>query len=266
MAEKKSNQVVILCGGQGTRLREETATRPKPMVNIGERPILWHVMKIYGHAGFNRFVLCLGYKGEMIKKYFLDYKSMNNDFTINSGKSQRIELHNAGAHEDMSVTLADTGPETMTGARIKRIERYIDTNPFCATYADGLSDIDVGRILEFHKSHGKLATVMMVQPVNRFGILETDETGRVLRFSEKPRHEAWINAGFFVFDKRVFEYLDSDPGCILEVDPLPHLARDGELMAYRHDGFFYAMDTYRECEILNDMWRRDEAPWAVWRT
>jgi glucose-1-phosphate cytidylyltransferase len=256
-------KTVILCGGQGTRLREETEYRPKPMVEIGGRPILWHIMKIYGYHGFTEFVLCLGYRGNTIREYFLNYQSMVTDFSIELGsEGGRIRYHNDHDERDFSVTLADTGPDTMTGGRLKRVERYIDEDCFMLTYGDGLADIDLRSLLAFHNSHGRIATVTAIRPFSRFGGLEITPNGTVAQFREKPRTEEWISGGFFVFRREVFEYLDEN--CILEQEPLSNLARDRELMAYRHDGFWYAMDTYRDFLYLNDLWGRGNAPWQIW--
>jgi glucose-1-phosphate cytidylyltransferase len=258
-------KVVILCGGQGTRMREETEFRPKPLVEIGGRPILLHIMKGYAHYGFNEFVLCLGYRGNMIKEHFLNYEPMNNDFTVSLGAKRGIQYH--GEHDEggFTVTLADTGIDAMTGKRVKAIQKHVDGDTFMLTYGDGVSDVDVRKLYEFHKSHGKLATVTTVRPISRFGVLELDETSRVAGFNEKPQLDGWINVGFFVFERGVFDYLSDDPGCVLEQDPLRNLAKDGQLVAYRHDGFFYAMDTYREFKLLNDLWDSGQAPWKVWQ-
>jgi glucose-1-phosphate cytidylyltransferase len=256
-------KVVILCGGVGTRLREETEFRPKPLVEVGGRPILWHIMKLYAHHGFRDFVLCLGYRGNMIKEYFLNYEAMNNDFTVCLGRQEKISYHSSHQEQDFNVTLADTGPETMTGGRVKRIEKYIDDDIFMMTYGDGLIDLDIRALLDFHYSHGRLATITSVRPVSRFGVLEMNDSGQVARFAEKPRIDGWTNAGFFVFDRRLFGLLGGDD-CILEREPLEHLAREGELMAYRHDGFFFAMDTYREYNYLNELWEKGAAPWRTW--
>jgi glucose-1-phosphate cytidylyltransferase len=258
-------KVVILCGGKGTRLQEETEFRPKPLVPIGERPILWHIMKLFSHAGLRDFVLCLGYKGNMIKEYFLNYEAMNSDFTICLGKLHAVQLHDGHSEQDFKVCLADTGLETMTGGRLKRVARYIDSDTFLLTYGDGLADIDIGALLEFHRTHGKLATVTTVRPISRFGLPEMDSENRVTRFSEKPQTQGWVSAGFFVFQRGVFDYLEGEGDeCALELRPLERLAMDGQLMAYRHDGFFFAMDTYREYQQLNELWRRNKAPWKVW--
>jgi glucose-1-phosphate cytidylyltransferase len=256
-------KVVVLCGGSGTRLREETEFRPKPMVDIGGRPILWHIMKTYAHYGFTDFVLCLGYKGHAIKEYFLNYEAMNNDFTICMGEKSKIQYHDQHGEQGFTVTLADTGAESMTGGRIARIQRYIDGETFLLTYGDGVADVDVRRLFEFHQSHGKIATVTSVAPVSRFGVIELHDDDRVRVFKEKPQTAGWMNAGYFVLNRGVFDYLGGDD-CIFEREPLERLAADGQLMAYRHEGFFFAMDTYREYQHLNDLWRRGAAPWRVW--
>lgn len=256
-------QVVILCGGLGTRLREETEFRPKPLVEIGGRPILWHIMKIYAHFGLRDFVLCLGYRGNMIKEYFLNYEAMNNDFTIRLGRQNHVLYHDEHGEQDFNVTLADTGTDTMTGGRVKRIEKYVDDDTCLVTYGDGVADLDIGAVLDFHRAHQRLATVTTVHPLSRFGMVEIDNDGRVREFVEKPQLQGWSSAGFFVFNRRVFDYLGGDD-CILEREPLERLAREGQLMAYRHGGFFYAMDTYREYEYLNELWDTDNAPWKVW--
>jgi glucose-1-phosphate cytidylyltransferase len=252
-------KVVILCGGQGTRLREETEFRPKPMVEIGGRPILWHIMKLYAWHGFHDFVLCLGYRGNIIREYFLNYQAMNRDFTINLGR-QEIEYHGAHQEEDFSVTLAETGEETMTGGRLKRVARHLNDDLFLLTYGDGLADVDLNKLVAFHRSHGKLATVTVVRPVSRFGVVHIGATASVEAFAEKPQSEGWISAGFFVFDRRVLDYLGGDD-CILEREPLERLARENQLVAFHHEGFFQAMDTYREYKQLNEIWASGEAPW-----
>ena len=257
-------KVVILCGGLGTRLREETEFRPKPMVEVGGRPILWHVMKTYAHHGLNEFILCLGYRGKVIREYFLNYEAMSNDFTISLGSRQSIQYHGGHDEQDFKVTLVDTGASTNTAGRVKRIERFVDGDTFMVTYGDGLADIDISKLLEFHRSHGKIGTVTAVRPVSRFGILDLDEQSSVKCFAEKPRVEGWINAGFFIFHRRFFDYLCGGDSIIMEQEPLARLAADGQLRAYRHEGFFYAMDTFREYEALNKMWSSGQAPWKVW--
>lgn len=259
-------RTIILCGGQGTRLREETEYRPKPLVDIGGRPLLWHIMKLYAHHGFRDFVLCLGYRGNMIKEYFLNYEAMNNDFTCCLGAKSRLNFHGAHEEQDFLVTLADTGAESMTGARVKTVQKYVHEDTFMVTYGDGLSNVDLNALLRFHQAHGRLATVTTVRPYSRFGILELDDRSRVRAFAEKPQMDGWASAGFFVFDRRVFDYLSADPLCVLEREPLERLAAEGQLVAYQHEGFFFAMDTYREYLHLNELWNRGDAPWATWRT
>lgn len=257
-------KVVILCGGLGTRMREETEFRPKPLVDLGGRPILWHIMKLYAHYGFRDFVLCLGYRGNMIKEYFLNYEAMNNDFTICLGKRAQIQFNDNHEEQDFWVTLAETGADSMTGGRLKRVERYLKNEErFMVTYGDGVSDVDVAKLLEFHAAHGKLATVTTFRPVSRFGILDINNSNQVMSFIEKPKSDAWASAGFFVFERKILDYLDGDE-CVLEREPLEKLAEEGQLMAYNHDGFFYAMDTYREYQVLNDLWKSGAAPWKKW--
>jgi glucose-1-phosphate cytidylyltransferase len=255
-------KAVILAGGLGTRLREQTEFRPKPMVEVGGKPILWHIMKIFAHHGITEFVICIGYKGDVIKEYFLDYEARNNDFTITLGKSHDITFHNQHLESDWKVTVADTGDETQTGGRVKRIEQYIDDDRFMVTYGDGLADVDISKLLAFHEEHGKKATLTSVQPLSRFGVLDLDEAGEVEHFREKPQVDGWVNAGFFVFERDVFKYIGEDD--VLEQKPLERLAADRELMAYRHEGFWQPMDTYRESKLLNDLWQQG-APWKVWQ-
>ena len=253
--------VVILCGGMGTRLREETEYKPKPMVEIGGKPILWNIMKIYAHFGFRDFILCLGYKGSVIKEYFLNYKAMSNDFTIKLGKRSHLAFQSNHAEKDFNVTLVDTGLKTMTGGRIKRIEKFIETETFMVTYGDGLANIQIDDLFAFHQSHGRIATLTATRPPSRFGVLELTESGYVMQFREKVQTE-WINGGFMVFSRRVFDYLDSD--CILEDSPMEKLAAEKQLMAFRHEGFWVGMDTYREYEMLNQMWDSGDVPWKIW--
>lgn len=253
-------KTVILCGGKGTRLREETEFRPKPMVQIGNKPILWHIMKIYASYGFKDFIVCLGYKGDMIKEYFLNYEMMNNDFTINLGHSKNIQIYGDHDEHDWTVTLADTGDEAQTGARIKKIEKYVDDS-FMVTYGDGLADINIRNLINFHNSHGKIGTMTAVHPPSRFGELSI-EGNQVMEFNEKPQtKEGLINGGFFVFKKEFFKYLNDDDNCILEKEPLEKLASDGELMIYNNDKFWQCVDTYRELEMLNEMWKNGNSPW-----
>ncbi len=257
-------KVIILCGGLGTRLREETEYRPKPMIDVGGRPMLWHIMKFYAHYGFREFVLCLGYRGNMIKDYFLNYEALNNDLTIALGRDHHVVYHGAHTEQDLQITLVDTGLETMTGSRVKRVERFIDGDEFMLTYGDGVTDLNIKALVDYHHAHGHLATVSTVRPISRFGILDVDDTARVVRFAEKPRLDGWMSAGFFVFNRRVFDYLTDDE-CVLEREPLERLSAAGQLMAYRHDGFFFAMDTYREYKYLNELWNTRQAPWKVWK-
>lgn len=256
-------KTIILCGGQGTRMREETEFRPKPLVSIGGRPILWHIMKIYSHYGFQQFVLCLGYRGDMIKDYFLNYEAMSNDFTVHLGNRYSLDYNNAHTEQDFTVTLAETGLETMTGGRIKLVEKYVDDDTFMVTYGDGVADINIQALVEYHCKHGRLATVTVVHPFSRFGNVALRENSVVSSFIEKPLTKDWISAGFFVFNRKIFDYL-RDGDCVLEREPLERLAREGELMAYKHRGFFYAMDTYRDYLFLNELWDKGQPPWKKW--
>jgi glucose-1-phosphate cytidylyltransferase len=255
-------KTVILCGGLGTRLSEETQLKPKPMVEIGHRPILWHIMKTYAHHGFSDFVLALGYKSHFIKDYFLHYHPLTSDMTVHLGTGQ-VEYANTLA-EDWSVDLVDTGPSTMTGGRILRLEeRLRPDGAFLCTYGDGLCDVDLRSLFAFHKAHGLLATVTAVRPPARFGALHIEDS-RVVCFKEKIQAEAgWINGGYFVFEPGIFDYLDSDD-TILEESPLERLAADGQLMAYKHDGFWQCMDTLRDRNHLEALWRDKKAKWKVW--
>lgn len=260
-------KAVILCGGMGTRLRQETELRPKPMVEIGQRPIVWHIMKSYAHHGISDFVLCLGYKGSQIKDYFLNYEAMNCDFSLRLGDTSSIEVHRAegrGHDEaDWSVTLADTGQHAMTGARVKRVKRYVGNERFMLTYGDGVSDVDIRALLAFHESHGKVGTLTGVAPPGRFGELALDDK-RVRTFKEKPKGGALINGGYFVFEPEFFDYLSDDEGCVLERGPLEKLAENGELMVHEHDGFWQCMDTYRDLKLLRDLDENGKAPWKKW--
>ena len=253
-------KTVILCGGRGMRLNEETEYRPKPLVPIGQRPILWHIMRSYSHYNFREFILCLGYRGDKIKEYFLNYKPMSNDCTVQLGLRHEITYGKLADDENYQVTLADTGLETGTGGRIQRIRKYINEETFMLTYGDGVSDINVNELLKFHFSHGRCATVTAVHPTSRYGVLSMGDDGNVLGFSEKPMMNDWMSAGFFVFNVGIFDYLEGDD-CFLEQGPLQHLASRGELMAYKHEGFFFSMDTYREYKYLNDLWDKGQTPW-----
>jgi glucose-1-phosphate cytidylyltransferase len=254
-------KAVILAGGLGTRLREETEFRPKPMVEIGGKPIIWHIMKIFAHHGIDDFVVCAGYRGNVIKEYFLNYEALCNDYTIHLGNRESLEFHGAHQESAWQVTVVDTGHGTETGGRVKLIEPFIDGDRFLVTYGDGLADVDIGALLDFHQSHGRLATLTAVQPLSRFGVVDIAPEGDVLAFREKPRYEDWVNGGFFVFEREVFDYLDVSH--VLEREPFQALAKDGQLKAYRHRGFWQPMDTHREFTMLNELWLKD-APWKVW--
>ena len=261
----QSVKVVILCGGLGTRLREETEFRPKPLAELGGRPILWHIMKMYAHYGIRDFILCLGYRGQMIKEYFLKYEAISNDFTIDLGRNNRVEYLEEHAEQDFRVTLADTSLDASTGSRVARVKKYVgDDQTFLVSYGDGVADLDVQSLIRFHRSHGRIATVTAVQPTTRWGVLEFDTRGQVSRFSEKPRLEGWVSVGYFVFQREIFDYLSTDPSTVLEGAPLERLVSDGQLMAYRHHGFYQAMDTYREFRLLNELWDTGRAPWRIW--
>jgi glucose-1-phosphate cytidylyltransferase len=256
--------VFVLCGGQGTRLREETEVRPKPMVTVGNRPILWHIMRSYAHHGFRRFILCLGYKSEIIKSYFLNYASMNSDFTVDL-LTGNLSVHSIDHDQDWEVTLAYTGELTMTGARVARAAaRYLGDAPqFAVTYGDGLTNADLAAEYRFHVEQGRLGTVLGVNPPSRFGELKVDGP-KVEEFSEKPDFtDSWINGGYFFFRREFVRYLASDESCILEREPLIRLARDGELSIYQFQGFWACMDTQRDHDYLNKLWASGEAPWAV---
>ncbi len=258
-------KVVILCGGRGSRLREETEIRPKPLVEIGDRPILWHIMKIYAHYGFKDFILCLGYKGEKIKEYFLNYEAMNNDFTIRLGSRDQIQFHSGHLERGWNIALVNTGNQAQTGTRIKRIEKFITDDTFMVTYGDGVGNIDINRLLEHHRSSKKIGTVTCVHPASRFGELLI-KGKEVEEFSEKPQVKGgFINGGFFVFNKKFFAYLKDNDNCYLEGEPLERLVGEGELGVYMHKDFWQCMDTQRELDVLNDMWKRNKAPWKVWK-
>jgi glucose-1-phosphate cytidylyltransferase len=258
-------KVVILCGGKGTRLREETEYRPKPLVNVGGKPILWHIMKLYSAYGLRDFVLCLGYKGELIKDYFINYDLMNSDFTIELGSKQIVRDSVAHDEANWRVSLVDTGLETMTGGRLARIRKYIGADQdFLVTYGDGVADVDVDALIDIHRRSGRIATLTGVHPVGRFGELSL-QGDAVRQFAEKPAaSETWINGGFFVMNRRIFEYLDGDD-CVLERAPLERLAAEGQLGVYRHPGYWQCMDTLRDMEQLNQEWASGRAPWKVWR-
>jgi glucose-1-phosphate cytidylyltransferase len=261
----KAIKAVILCGGQGTRIRGVADDLPKPMIPIGNQPVLWHIMQLYSRHGVNDFVLCLGHKGAAIKDFFLNYRALSSDFTIGLGDRESIEFHGS-VEEDWRVTLADTGELSQTGTRLFRVRKYLaDNELFYFTYGDGVADIDICELIAFHRAHGRIATVTGVRPPGRFGVMRTDrDTGiSVVRdFMEKPQTEqGWINGGFFVLDQRVWDYVSDDEGLIFEREPLQRLAQDGQLVMYEHDGFWQPMDTYREWKLLNELWGSGNAPW-----
>jgi glucose-1-phosphate cytidylyltransferase len=263
---RKQMKVVILCGGKGTRLREETEYRPKPMVPIGNRPVVWHIMKTYAHYGHRDFILCLGYKGEMIKDYFRNYLWNTCDTTLSLGRNPSVEFHTSHEEEDWSVTLADTGGESMTAYRVKQIQKYIPQGEsFLLTYGDGLSTIDIQATIAAHELAKKTCTISAVHPAGRFGSLRIEDDGKIHAFSEKPQFEdAFVNGGYMVCDYRLFDYLSNDPNMMLERTPMDNLVRDSQLHAYRHEGFWQPMDTYQESQYLNQLWAEGKAPWKVW--
>ena len=261
--ELAAMKALILAGGMGTRLREETEVKPKPMVEIGDRPILWHIMKLYAHHGLTEFVICLGYKGDVIRDYFFNYELRNCDATVTLG-TRDLDVHNAHDEQGWKVTLAETGGQTLTGGRLKRAARYLDGGTFMITYGDGVSDIDLGALLDHHRSQGRLATVTAVRPLSRFG--ELDVEGQVVQaFREKPQvGGGWINGGFLVMEPGVLDLIEGD-GESLEAGLLSKLTARQQLAVYQHHGFWQCMDTFRDMELLNELWRSGAAPWAKWR-
>jgi len=256
-------KVVILAGGLGTRISEETVVRPKPMVEIGGKPILWHIMKIYSHYGFHEFIVCLGFKGYMIKEYFSNYFLHMSDVTFDM-QHNSMEVHQKYA-EPWKVTLVDTGEDTMTGGRLKRVAPYIGNETFMLTYGDGVSDVNILELLKYHKKHGKSATLTATLPGGRFGALNLDGSDQVVSFKEKPAGDgSWINGGFFVLDAQMLDMIDGD-SVVFEKEPLERLARDGQLLAYKHKGFWYAMDTLRDKNHLEELWKSGKAPWKAWK-
>ena len=254
-------KVAILAGGKGSRLSEETVAKPKPMVEIGGKPILWHIMRHYAHYGYKEFIIALGYKGDVIKQYMVDYASISSNLRVNL-KTGEVAM-NGGYKPDWTVDLVDTGMETMTGGRIKRLAPYVGNERFMLTWGDGVSDVNLDRLLAFHKAHGKLCTLTAVRPPARYGYMTLDGD-RITEFKEKPQiHEGWINGAFFVCEPEVFDYIAGDE-TMWEHEPLEGLARDGQLMAYRHDSFWQCMDTLRERHILEQMWDSGKAPWKLW--
>ena len=256
-------KVLLLAGGFGTRLSEETDARPKPMVEIGGKPILWHIMKIYSHYGFNDFVILLGYKGYYIKEFFANYFLHRSDITIDIASGKMEILNNTS--EPWRVTLLDTGLNSMTGARIKKARRIVGDNAFMLTYGDGVANIKIDDLLKFHSSHKKIVTMTSAQPDGRFGALEISDQDQVLQFKEKPKGDgSWINAGFFVCEPEVFDYIDDDESTVFEQEPLMRLAQNGEIFTYKHHGFWMPMDTLRDKNKLNEMWRENKAEWKIW--
>lgn len=254
-------KVVILAGGLGTRISEETSVKPKPMVEIGDKPILWHIMKIYSRYGFNDFIICLGYKGNYIKEWFYHYHMHNGDVVLEL-KSNSIKYTKNNC-EEWTVTLAETGDNTMTGGRIKRIREYVGNETFMATYGDGVGDVDITKLVEYHKRHGKLATLTAVMPEGRFGVLDITDDEKIINFGEKKDNNGRINAGFFVFEPKVFDYIEGDE-TTFEKEPLENLAKDGNLYAYHHNGFWKPMDTLSDKNKLETMWQSGNAPWKIW--
>jgi len=254
--------VVILVGGQGTRMRGDLPTK-KELVEVGGQPILWHVMKIFSAFGHTRFILTLGYQAEALKRYFLTFEPMSRDFTLQLGNSGEIHYHQRNLEDDWQVTLADTGLLTLTGSRIRHVASYIDSPTFFVTYGDGVGNVNVRALLDFHRAHGRLATLTGVQARWQYGIVHADDTGQVNGFEEKPLLDYWINGGFMVFNSGVFDYLGEGDDTILETHTLPRLAQDGQLMMYRHTGFWRSMDTFKEAQILDELWRQEQ-PWKVW--
>lgn len=256
-------KVVLLAGGFGTRISEESHLRPKPMIEIGDKPIIWHIMKLFSHYGFNDFVICAGYKQNIIKEWFANYYLHNSDITFDFSNGGEMIVHNNVA-EPWRVTVVDTGLNTMTGGRIKRVADYIGDEPFFMTYGDGVSNVNIGELLKYHKSHGKLATVTAIHPDSRFGVMDIDKNGCIRAFREKSELDAgWINGGFMVLEPKVIDYI-ADDSIMFERQPLESIAAEGQLMSYKHDGFWQCMDTLRDKEKLDGMWESENAPWKVW--
>lgn len=258
-------KTVILCGGYGTRIRDVADNIPKPMIPIGGLPILWHIMKYYSISDYKDFVLCLGYKSHTIKEFFINYKASISDFTVHLDGKKPIEYHNEFTEADWNVTLAETGLNSMTGARIRKIKKYVASDDhFLLTYGDGVGDVDIDELVKFHKSHGKIITVTGVRPPGRFGEMEMKDD-QVIGFNEKPQSSGgFINGGFFVCNKEIFDYLDDNEDLVFEKEPIHKLVDAGEMKIFRHEGFWQPMDTYREYQILNDMFDKGEAPWVKW--
>lgn len=257
-------KVVILAGGFGTRISEESHLKPKPMIEIGERPILWHIMKYYSAFGYNDFVICLGYKAYSIKEFFADYFLHTSDITFDFSEGNKMTVHNNFA-EPWKVTLIDTGLHTMTGGRVRRIKEYVDNKPFMLTYGDGVADVNIDELVRFHKQHGKIATMTAIQPLGRFGMLDINNGNSISSFREKLQQDSgWINGGFMVLEPAIFDYIEND-STVLEKEPLEKLAKEGQLMAYKHGGFWQCMDTMRDKMLLDTLLLENKAPWKVWK-
>ncbi len=254
--------VVILCGGAGTRLREETEFRPKPLVQIGGKPILWHIMKHYAHYGFKNFILCLGYKGDMIKEYFMNYHMMTRDFTLNL-HTKKGTIHHETDPEDWNITFVDTGQGPLTGGRVKKVEKFITTDNFLLTYGDGVSDVDLHKLVAFHKEKGKIGTLTGIHPTSKYGTVKLDENNVVAEFTEKPVLNDVINGGFFVFNKELFKYIEGD--VMLEKEPFEKLATDKEMALFKHEGFWKCMDTFKDAQDFNEMCNEENMPWKIWK-
>lgn len=256
-------KVVILAGGLGTRISEESHLKPKPMIEVGDAPILWHIMKYYSSYGFNEFIICCGYKGYVIKEYFADYYLHRSDITFDFSDNNKMIVHNNVA-EPWKVTVIDTGLNTMTGGRLKRIQKYVGNETCMMTYGDGVSDVNLDALLKFHREHGKAATLTAIQPGGRFGVLDIDDSQNVRQFSEKAKEDGgWINAGFMVLEPETFSYIEGDQ-IYFEKEPLENMAKDGNLAAYRHEGFWKCMDTMRDKGMLDELWNKGNAPWKLW--
>lgn len=256
-------KVVIFCGGKGTRMREETEYRPKPLVNVDGRPIIWHIMRTYAHYGFNEFILCVGYKGEMIKDYFMNLDWKNNDFTLHIKNGNKTVNYHTKEEEDWKITIVDTGAETQTAGRLKAVEKYIDDDTFMLTYGDGLSNVNINDLLQYHSSKGKIATLTGIHPMTTFGVIES-ENGIAKSFKEKPQLSGTINGGFMVLNKKVFDYIP-EYDCMFENQPMINLSKDDELAVYEHHGFWMAIDTFKDVETINSMCTEDNCPWKVWK-
>jgi|Deesub1362B_J571_1020462.scaffolds.fasta_scaffold05134_3 glucose-1-phosphate cytidylyltransferase len=259
-----SKKVIVLCGGKGTRISGGDPTIKKELVEIGGRPILWHVMKIFATYGYKDFILPLGYHGDQIRRYFLNYEVMNRDLSLSLGRPDELVFHDQNPESDWRITLVDTGLETNKGARIKRVEKYITSDTFFVTYGDGVGDVNLHKLLDFHRRHGKLATITGVRPYSQYGVLELAEGGRVIAYRQYPRLDQWVNAGFMVFEHEILDYLTDDNSIDLERGLLTRLAAEGELMMYKHTGFWQSMDTFKDSLVLSKLWAEGKAQWKIW--